>query len=130
MSNQYFVLSHDNARKMAKQAIDQAPESYGVSIKPKSRTLEQNAMLHAQLQRISEQVQWAGTLRTVDQWKRLLTAAWLRAKGEPVEILPAIDGYGVDIVFRKTSELNVKEMIDLIEFIQAWMAEQSIEENV
>jgi len=127
MSNQYFVLSHDTARKMAKQAIDQAPDGYGVSIKPKSRTLEQNALLHSLIQKISKEVIWAGLKREVDTWKRLLTAAWLRARGDAVEILPAVDGKGVDIVFRKTSSLTVAEMNELIEFIQAWMVEQDLE---
>jgi len=60
-------------------------------------------------------------------WKRLLTAAWCRATGEPVELLPALDGNGVDIVFKKTSQLSRKECADLIEFIFAWSADNGIE---
>lgn len=84
-------------------------------------------MLHSLIQQISQTIEWVGTKRSVETWKRLLTAGWLRARGEPVEMLPAIDGHGVDIVFRKTSELTVGEMTELLEYIQAWAIEQGIE---
>lgn len=53
-------------------------------------------------------------------------AAWTRAIGEPVEILPALDGNGVDIVFRKTSKLSVSECSELIEFVLAWATENGV----
>jgi hypothetical protein len=115
-----FYLVNDSARKMAHAAISQAPDGYGVRVEPPKRTLDQNAKLHAELQEIAESVEWAGKHRDVETWKRLLTAAWLRARGEPIELLPAIDGAGVDVVFRATSTLTVQEMSDLIEFISAW----------
>ena len=123
----YFVLVNDAIRHNCKTAIDQAPEGYAVEIKPKTRTLEQNALLHALLQRITNSVEWSGKKRDIDTWKRLLTAAWLRARGEPIELLPALDGHGVDIVFRRTSNLTVNEMIELVDFIQAWAIGQGIE---
>lgn len=127
MSKQYFVLSTDKARGNAISAIKQAPTGYLVEIKQPNRSLEQNAMLHSLIQQISQTIEWVGTKRSVETWKRLLTAGWLRARGEPVEMLPAIDGHGVDIVFRKTSELTVGEMTELLEYIQAWAIEQGIE---
>ena len=128
MSKQYFVMAHDQARLLAAKACSLAPEGYVVEIKPPSRSLEQNAMLHSLIGQISTSIQWAGGLQSIEVWKRLLTAAWLRARGDVVTILPAIDGHGVDIVFKRTSDLNVAEMNELIEYIQAWMAEQSLEE--
>jgi hypothetical protein len=122
-----FILAHHVARKNAIQAILEAPDGYAVSIKPKNRSLEQNAKLHALIQEIAQKIEWVGKKQEVETWKRLLTAAWLRARGEPVEMLPAIDGHGVDIVFRRTSDLTVPEMIELIEYIQAWAVEQGID---
>lgn len=124
---QFFILAHELARKNAMQAILESPTGYVVEIKPKNRTLEQNSKLHVLIQEISQKVVWAGKKQEVETWKRLLTAAWLRARGEPVEMLPAIDGYGVDVVFRPTSKLTVEEMSELIEYIQAWAVEQGIE---
>jgi hypothetical protein len=93
---------------------------------PKPRSLEQNAKLHAMLSDVSRQIEWAGKRRSVDVWKRLMVAAWCRATGEPVEFLPAIDGQGVDVVFRRTSELKVDEVADLIEFVFSWGAENGV----
>lgn len=124
---QLFILAHELARKNAMQAVLEAPTGYAVEIKPKNRTLDQNAKIHALIQEISRVVVWANKLQEVETWKRLLTAAWLRARGEPVEMLPAIDGYGVDVVFRPTSKLTVEEMSEFIEYVQAWAVEQGIQ---
>ena len=93
-----------------------------VELKPATRSNEQNAMLHAHLSEIARTHDWAGSKRDIDTWKRLLTAAWLRARGESVEILPALDGHGVDVVFRRTSQMTVGEMSELIEYVLAWRA--------
>ena len=124
---QNFILAHPTARSNAIEAIRNAPDGYAVEIKPKNRSLEQNALLHTLIQIISRKIEWAGSYREVDTWKRLLTAAWLRARGEPVTMLPAIDGHGVDIVFRKTSDLTIVEMTELLEYVQAWAIDQGIE---
>ena len=97
-----------------------------VTVKPETRSLAENAMLHAMLTEISEQVEWAGQKRDLEVWKRLLTAAWLRASGEGVEILPALDGHGVDVVFRRTSSLTRGECAELIDFINCWAAEHDV----
>jgi hypothetical protein len=91
-----------------------------VEVRPARRNDAQNRRLHAMLGDISKQIQWAGSLRDVDCWKRLCTAAWMRARGESVEILPAIDGHGIDVVFRHTSKLTKSECAELIDFIDAW----------
>ena len=122
----YFVLSHETARTNACAAIMSAPDGFAVSIKPKQRNLEQNALLHAMLAFIAKELPWAGKLQTAETWKRLLTAAWLRARGEQIELLPALDGFGVDVVFRHTSSLTIGEMSELIEFIFAWCVEQNV----
>lgn len=97
-----------------------------LEIRPEKRSDAQNRLLHACLSEISKQVEWAGAKRDVDTWKRLLTAAWLRARGEPIEMLPALDGHGVDIVFRRTSQLTKAECAELSEFVMAWAAERGI----
>lgn len=91
------------------------------------RNSEQNRLLHAILGELSKSVTWAGKRRDPETWKRLLTASWLRAKGESVEVLPALDGHGIDVVFRKTSSLTKTECADLIDWITAWAVENGIE---
>jgi hypothetical protein len=55
-----------------------------------------------------------------------MVAAWCRATGDPVEFLPALDGKGVDIVFRRTSDMTRAEVSDLIEFLYAWGSEAGV----
>jgi len=91
-----------------------------LELRPEKRSDAQNRLLHALLSDISKQKEWAGAKRDVDTWKRLLTAAWLRSRGEHIEMLPALDGKGVDIVFRRTSQLTKAECAELSEFVMAW----------
>lgn len=97
-----------------------------LELRPATRSTEQNAKLHAMLGDIARQIEWAGKKRDIETWKRLLVAAWSRATGEPLEYLPAVDGRGVDIVFRRTSQMTVGEVAELIEFIYAWGSDAGV----
>lgn len=124
MNKRVFVLSHEQARSRAVQCVADAPDGSVIEVRGPRRTGEQNAALHARLTEIAIRCEWAGKKWPLEIWKRLLTAAWCRASGQAVTILPAIDGQGVDIVFRRTSELTRNECSELLEFVNAWAAEQ------
>lgn len=98
-----------------------------LEVKQAKRSDAENRLLHAMLTYISKNHQWAGQKHDVETWKRLVVAAWCRANGESVKILPALDGQGVDIVFRRTSELTRAECADLITFVYAWGAENDVQ---
>lgn len=117
------ILLGPTQRQTAKQYIDEAPDGYFVSIREPNRGLEQNALLHAELQEIANTTLWAGKKRDVETWKRLFTSAWLRARGEPVDILPALDGHGVDIVYYPTHRMTKAQMSELIDYIHSWRSE-------
>jgi len=127
MSKRVFILVQMTARGRALAAVADAPDGYVVEIKEPSRNTAQNALLHALLAAIARSVEWAGKKRDVETWKRLCTAAWLRARGESVEVLPAIDGHGIDVVFRRTSKLTKAECAELVDFVQAWAVERGVE---
>lgn len=95
-----------------------------LSVEEERRNLPQNALLHATLAEIARTREWAGRKWEMEVWKRLLTAAWMRARGEQVLCVPALDGHGVDVVFQRTSTLSKAQMAELIDFIQAWEADQ------
>ena len=114
------------AWKHAKGWLMAGDQRLTLEIRPEKRSDAQNRLLHACLSEISKKVEWAGAKRDVDTWKRLLTAAWLRARGEPIEMLPAVDGHSVDIVFRRTSQLTKAECAELSEFVMAWAAEHGV----
>lgn len=123
---QTFIMAHDLARRNAVRAVEAAPAGFMVQISEPTRTLAENSLLHAQITEIAKSIEWAGKKRDVETWKRLLVAAWCRVRGEAIEILPALDGYGVDIVPARTSRLSKKECADLIEFVYAWGSENGI----
>lgn len=96
-----------------------------LTVGEETRNLAQNALLHALLTDIAKSHEWAGAKRDAETWKRLMVGAWCRANGEQIELLPALDGHGVEVVFRRTSKMTKVEVADLIEFIHAWQAEHS-----
>jgi hypothetical protein len=97
-----------------------------VEIRKATRSADQNRLLHSRIGDVAKHVPWAGSKRAPETWKRLLTAAWLRARGESIEILPALDGHGVDVVFRHTGDLSTAECAELSDFIMAWGDEYSV----
>lgn len=98
-----------------------------IEARPATRSDKQNRMLHAMLGQIAAQKEWAGKRHDIETWKRLLTAAWCRARGEAIDYLPALDGHGIDIVFRHTSKLTRGECVELCDFIGAWCAENDVD---
>jgi hypothetical protein len=97
-----------------------------LELRMETRSDAQNRLLHSRFNDIRKHCEWAGRKRDTDTWKRLLTAAWLRARGEHVEILPALDGHGVDVVFRSTSKLTRRECAELSEFVMAWGTDKGV----
>ncbi len=125
-----FVLGgHPNARPNALRAVSEAPDGLVVVIREKTRSLEANAKLHATLADIAEQLPWYGKMLSVDVWKRLCTAAWLREIGESPEMVPALDKKGFDVIFERTSQLSVKQMSSLIEWCLAFGAQNGVKFN-
>lgn len=126
MSKQTFTLVHSTSRHRARLAVTNAPDDWVVTVGPPTRNSAQNALLHALLTEIAKELPWAGRKRDAETWKRLLTASWLRARGESIEVLPALDGHGIDVVFRRTSDLTKGECAELVDFIYAWATEQGV----
>lgn len=90
------------------------------------RSSEQNRKLHAVLGDIAKQKQWAGMWLTVEDWKRLVTSAWIRAKGGHVRLMPGIDGQGFDVLYQHTSRLDKSEMAELIEYATVWAIDNGV----
>ena len=121
-----FVLVHQQARERAVAAVREADAGMVVQIKAPGRTSAENALLHVLISDIAKQAEWAGKKRDTECWKRLLVAAWCRVKGEPLELLPSLDGHGFDILPARTSALSKRDCASLIEYIYFWGAENGI----
>jgi hypothetical protein len=76
----------------------------------------------AMLTDVSRQKEHMGRKYTPDQWKVI----FLHAIGREVQFIPALDGQGFIPWGQSSSDLSVKEMTDLIEFMFAWGAENGV----
>jgi hypothetical protein len=129
MTRIFVIGAHPEARGRALAYVAEAPDEFVVTVGALRRNGSQNALLHALLGEVSARVEWAGKKRSTEVWKRLLCAAWLRAEGESIELLPAVDGHGVDFVYAPTSDLTKTQFASLIEYVTAYAAENQVFES-
>lgn len=98
-----------------------------VTIKPSTRTLEQNAMFHGLCDQIAKSgLQWMGKPRTAAQWKVLLVSGHAVATKEEAEIVPGIEGEFVN-VRESTALMSVSRGRSLIDYTLAFAADQGVE---
>jgi hypothetical protein len=107
-------------------AADGREVRYTLEIRPETRSDKQNRLLHSRLNDVAKQCTWAGRKWDVEAWKRLMTAAWCRVRNEGVEMVPAIDGKGFDVLYQRTSKLTRAESAELSEYVMAWGSEQGV----
>jgi hypothetical protein len=124
---QRFILAHATARQRALSAVANAPDGMVVEIKEPTRSLEQNAKLHAMLEDVANQVEWHGMKLHKDIWKRICTAAMLREIGESPMLVPSLDGHGIEIIYEKTSTMGKRMMAALIEWVYAFGSEKGVQ---
>lgn len=123
---QTFRLVHAAARDGATRAVKTAPDGYVCVVRPPNRSLDQNALLHDALSDIAAQVEWKGARFTLDVWKRLCMASWIRERGGQPELIPALDGNGFDVVYERTSKLTVAQMSEFLEWVTAFGAQNGV----
>lgn len=119
---QVFQLSHATARRNAANAVMQAEDGFIVEIKPRTRSSDQNAMLHALFGEVAKVAQWHGRKLTPTQWKVLFISGHAMATGRGADMIPGLEGEFVNIR-ESSAQMSVARMTSLIEYINAWMAE-------
>jgi len=124
MTERYPLVS-ESARRMAKYSIDAAPSGYVCEIKERTRTNDQNALLHSLLSDISKQKDYAGKKRSLDDWKAIMVSGHRMALNEAGEVVPGINGEFVQLR-RSTAQMGVKELGSLIDFISAWASDNGV----
>lgn len=122
MDKQVFQLSHVVARRNASHAVMTAPENYMVEVKPRNRSLDQNAMLHALFAEASKKATWQGRTLTPTQWKVLFISGHAIATGLGADMVPGLESEYVN-VRESSAHMSISRMTSLIEYINAWMAE-------
>jgi hypothetical protein len=107
-------------RAHAKAQIDAAEDGWIAIVKEPTRSVEQNAKMHAMLTDIANQKPMGWT-KTPETWKAILC----HACGYTMRFEMGLDGHPFPIGI-KTSTLSVKQMSQLIEFMYSFGAEQGI----
>lgn len=125
MERRVFQLSHDTARRNAAQAVMQAPENHRVTIQPRTRSLDQNSMLHALFTEASKKCTWQARRLTPTQWKVLFISGHAMATGLGADMIPGLEGEFVNIR-ESSAQMSVGRMTSLIEYVHAWMADQEV----
>lgn len=120
-----LTIRNRNVKELALHYISEiVPDDdnpWCVEIKPRTRTLDQNAKLWAMLQDISKQVTWYGRKLTKEQWKHIFTAS---LKGQ--QTVPGLDGEFV-VCGYPTSNMSKRLFSDMIELMYAFGNEQKVD---
>jgi len=122
-----YSLRSEGDRPWAQSAVARAPLGFVVIVQPKTRSLDQNSLMHDLLTDISRQFKWHGKRLSPDVWKRLCMASWLRERGGTPELIPALDGNGFDVIYERTSKLNVQECSEFMEWIIAFGRQNDVQ---
>jgi hypothetical protein len=102
--------------------VSKAPPGTSIAFRrPNRRSKDQNDFMWPWLRIIARNVEWAGKLRSADDWKDLFTAALKR-----YDVVPGIED-GIVQLGLHTSEMTKKEMSELLEYIIHFAAERNID---
>jgi len=99
-----------------------------IEIKQSKRSVEQNAMFHGIITKISKQMKSAGSTWTADDWKRLLIDQWANDTNRKIgKVCPSLDGERIVQLGLQSYEFTTTESSDFIEFLLAWSAQKGID---
>lgn len=126
---QTFRLVHAAARAGATHAVKTAPDGFVCVVRPPSRSLDQNAKIHAMLADIvAAKAKWADREWDLDAWKAIMVSAHnVATKGERSwSIIQGLEGEPVSIR-ESTASMSRERGASLIEYIEAWCAGHGIQ---
>ncbi len=122
-----FYLRHDTARRLAREAVDKAPDGHVVRITEPSRTKAQNDKLHAMLADIvAARVLWDGEEQDIDFWKGLAVSGWAIAEKAEGQVTRGWEGE-IALIRKSTTKMNKAELSSLIEYVTAWCVKRGIQ---
>lgn len=122
MSRALITVHGEADRARASKWVSQAPHGTRIEFKQAKRTLPQNDRMWAMLTDVAAQKDHAGCRYTPDQWKVI----FMHACGREVQFIPSLDGSTFIPWGQSSSDLSKAEMSELIEFMFAWGAENSV----
>jgi hypothetical protein len=109
------------ARRNAANHCLNAPDGQVVRFSDPTRSLEQNAKMHAVFSDIAAQAKYLGRSLSMPQWKTLLISGHAVATGLGVDMVPGIEGEFVNIR-ESSANMSVGRMSSVIEYSLAFGA--------
>ena len=128
---QFFLRNHQvrsNCIEFIKSLPANEQKPLVVKIQPITRTLEQNAKLHAMLTDIAKQCEFNGKRLDVDNWKAIFVSAHKIATGGQAEMAIGLEGEVINLR-ESTAQMGVKRMASLIEYITSWGVQNGVHFN-
>ena len=128
MKQRYFLRNDEIKRNAARFVSDlptDAEKPLMVEIKPMTRSVEQNAKFHAICSDVAKQATYAGRKLTMEQWKVLFVSGHAISTNQGADMVPGLEGEFVNLR-ESTAAMPVARMASLIEYVQAWCAENRI----
>jgi hypothetical protein len=99
-----------------------------IEIKQSKRSVEQNAMFHSLIDKISKAMRQAGSTWTTDDWKRLLIDQWAHDTNRKIgKVCPSLDGERIVQLGLQSHKFTTAESSEFIEFLLAWAADKGID---
>lgn len=127
-----FFLRDEQIKRNCLRAIEalstDSEKPLVVQIKPLTRSLEQNAKLHALIADIASQCEFQGKKRDIETWKMILVSAHKIATGGQAEMAIGLEGEVINLR-ESTAQMGVKRMTSLIEYVTAWGVENGVRFN-
>lgn len=121
-----YILNSTLIRRNAQREIGMAPDSWMVTLQPRTRSGDQNAMLHALFSEVAKQATWMRRKLTATQWKVLFISGHAQATGLGADMIPGLEGEFCN-VREASSSMSVARMTSLIEYVLAWCAMNGVE---
>lgn len=122
MSRAVIVTYSQADRTRAANWCMKAPTGTRIEFKAARRSTDQNSRFWAMLTDVATQKEHAGRKYTPDQWKVL----FMHAIGREVQFIPSLDNATFIPWGQSSSDLSVGEMKNLMDFIEAWGAENGV----
>jgi hypothetical protein len=126
MSRAMLTLRSTSEREQAIQWVRKAPTGSRVEFKGPARSLDQNSRFWAMLTDVAVQGRINDRRFNTEDWKTMFMTAYAEERGLEIRHLPALNRAGMIPCGRSSSDLSVHEMSELMEWISAWCAENSI----
>jgi hypothetical protein len=119
------TVTATNRRHLADKVAG-LPVGHGIKVGPPTRSLEQNAKLHAMFGELAAKGVYLGRRLSLNQWKTLMISGHAVATGLGVDMIPGIENEFVNIR-ESSAQMGVARMTSLIEYIHAWAAENGVQ---